>query len=224
MIRHMSEEDIMQHLKVAEEIAARHKHYADLGEAWSTRLTILIYSGRFAESERLLQSLQQIAEETGDPQLLYLSAYRHSELETEKQNYDTAIEWIDEAEKWVRQLGSQRFLGKMLHWRGAIKARQNDFIEAEKNLLRALDLHMSWKGYRYVAYDKHRLAIVYALSGKEQSARRYAEEARNLYNRLGLAQNVGEVERLLRNLSNPSDNHFNWLVPNLIEGNRGVES
>jgi len=204
-IRHFTSSSVLKYIDIAEDIASRFKRYDDLGEALATRLSVLIYSQKFLEAEKVLKSFQQIAEDSENPHLKYLCAYRYSELETQKGNLVEAVKWLDEAEKWVLELGSQRYLGKILQWRGAIYTEMGEFELAEESLTRALDIYISWKGQRFIAYSRHQLAILHTANGVYTLARHYAHEAISLYQRLGLDRNVAEVEELLQKIELQAD-------------------
>ena len=75
--------------------------------------------------------------------------------------------------------------------------KQGRYEEAEAPLLVALELNSRWKGTQYIALDKFRLAEVYANTDRPHLARRYAEEARDLYERLGMTERQIAAEQLL---------------------------
>ena len=71
--------------------------------------------------------------------------------------------------------------------------------------MQSLSMATSWNERHLMAYDKYRLAQVYLNINRLQLARQMAEEARDLYERLGMTERLAEVEELLQTLPEKSD-------------------
>ena len=78
--------------------------------------------------------------------------------------------------------------------------KQGRYEEAETALVKALELNTQWRGTQYIALDKFRLAEVYANTGRLRLACIYAQEACDLYERLGMIERHAAAERLIQDL------------------------
>ncbi len=83
--------------------------------------------------------------------------------------------------------------------RGANLLEAGRYAEAEPYLLQAIEA-VTWDEPRFFAYAKYRLAQVYQKTGRLELARRTAEEARDLVERIGLGALRENIEALLREL------------------------
>ena len=114
-------------------------------------------------------------------------------------NLDASLEWLDKGEVWARELGWSRALVWYLYRRGANLVIAGHYAEAEHYLLEAMKT-ITWDEPRFFAYLKRYLAWVYQKTGRLDLARRTAEEARDLVERIGLGALREDVEALLREL------------------------
>jgi len=117
--------------------------------------------------------------------------------ESAEGNLKASLEWLDKGEEWARELGWSRALAWYLFRRGANLTDAGRYAEVEPYLLQALET-LAWDEPRFSAYAKYRLARVYQKTGRLDLARRTAEEARDLVERIGLGALREDVEALLR--------------------------
>lgn len=195
-------DQIEPHLKEAEAISLQHKDYVMLGETWWDYLIILLQKRWFVEAENLATKLYDVGREISNPRLTFYGAYRLSSLESFRKNYGKAKEWIDVAERWAKETHSERTSSVIMYRRAAIAASTNDFAAAEKYLLDALALNVSRGERRFVAQDKYQLAKVYERIGNLHLARKYAEEALDSFERLGMKLYEETTIKLLKELEN----------------------
>jgi len=195
------DDEALEHLDKAEKSLQQYGDDIDLGEAWATRVSILIEHQQLEESEQLAQSMLERGERLSDVDLKIKAAARLSFIGIIRGNFDRATAWLNEAEGWARSINAQRRLARIFNFQGVNLIEQKNFAEAEKLFLQSLDLHASWGEYRFVARNKYRLAAIYAQTGRLQLARQTAEEARGLFERLGMATMLARVDELLQQLS-----------------------
>jgi len=193
-------DQIEYYLKQAEAIALQYKDYLILGEIWWDYLVILLLQYRFEEAEGIATKLYDTGKETGNPRLIFYGAYRLSSLETFRKNYEKAKEWIDIAEHWAKETHSERTSSVIMYRRAAIAHATNDFVTAEKHLLDALALNAARGERRFVAQDKYQLAKVYEHMGNLHLAQKYAEEALEAFERLGMKTHEASAARLLKEI------------------------
>lgn len=190
-------EKSLDYLKKAEEIAFRYKDEAELGRTMEVYANILYNQGFLKETERVARTILEIGERLNDLELKARAAQRLAESEAAQQQFDKALEWLDQSEKWCSGVGWSRGLAWNAHLRGKILIRQGNAAAAEPFLIQSQDMATSWGERRLVTYNKHRRAEVYLVTGQLQLAFQIAEEARDLCERLGLVRKLAQVEELL---------------------------
>ena len=198
-------------IEKAEEYALKYSNAEDLGEAWATRASLyrfLAYelaeqgktdesAAAFIAAEKQADEILEEAGKTGDMRLKYLGAIRCSELAAEKKDYDSALHWADLAEQAALQLKASRVITNVWSRKGSILRKQGNLDEAEKYLLKSLEVRTRLGLKRHIASDKGRLAKVYLQMGKIQLARQYAEEAIDSYKRLGMERSYKGLEKFM---------------------------
>ncbi len=200
ILRGQSEDLILDQLTRAEEIALRYGNNNDLGEVWSTRIDMLAYLGRLEEALQVAHDMLARGEEKNNLRLKWLAGNRLAYREADRGNFEQAFFWLGQAEKWTTEPESSRCLAILFHARGVILLQQENFEAAEPLLLQSLEMTSEWEGRRYIADIKLRLAQVYIHTSRLQLARQSAEEARDLFQRLGMKGHVEEVTKLLEQL------------------------
>jgi tetratricopeptide (TPR) repeat protein len=189
---------LVKYFEKANEIAIQYKDDVELGRVSHSRSDILYKKGYLREAEKLVENMLETGEQHNYPKLKALAAYRLSEFESKKQRFDKALAWLDQSEKWSRELGWSRGLAWILYRRGITLIQQGNISSAEPFLMESLNMATSWNERHLIAYDKYRLAQVYLNINRFQLARQMAEEARDLYERLGMIERLAEVEELLQ--------------------------
>ena len=100
--------------------------------------------------------------------------------------------------------------------RGRNLIDQGKYAEAEPFFIYSAELNRQLGQRRYLAYTLRRLAQVYAETGRLQAARQAAEEALDLFERLGMPDNGAEVQQVL--IDCLSSQHKDGSNPSLIVG------
>lgn len=199
-------EKALEYLAKAEEIARRYEEEVELGRAAYIRSTILSKQGHLLEAEQLVREMLEVGERLNSLELKASAAYRFSEFEAKKLAFDKSLQWLEQGDQWCGELGWKRQLAWNLYLQGTILLMRRDTTASEQSLMQSLDMATSWSERRLMAHNKHRLAQVYADTGRLQLALQTAEEARDLCERLGVAVELAEVEELLRTLPGKNGN------------------
>jgi tetratricopeptide (TPR) repeat protein len=189
----------MSLLKRAASVAQRGGYRRELGASLDRFSYCLLASGKVRAGKLIAQTALKIGEELNDLRLKVRAVYRLSTAESAEGNLEASLEWLDKGEVWVREQGWTRSLAWYLWRRGANLVEAGRYAEAESYLLQAMGT-VTWDEPRFFAYAKYRLAQVYQKTGRPDLARRTAEEARDLVERVGLGALREDVEALLREL------------------------
>jgi hypothetical protein len=107
---------------------------------------------------------------------------------------------LAQGERWAKELQSSRELAWNMFRRGALLLELGENNEAEFSLKQSLTIASSWNEQRLIAHNQHKLAQVYLNTAQIQLAIQTGEVARDLYERLGITQELTEVEQLLQEL------------------------
>ena len=196
----MKMDQALQHLRRAEALLSIQGDDAGLIETWATQSQILNQKGQIPEAEALAQRMFEVGEQCGNLDYLVLAAYRFEAIEKDRGNMPRALHWIDLAEEWARSLKSPHRLGGVLYRRADNLIRIGQFIQAEPYLDEALKINASLGERRFIAYDRLRLAEVYAATDRLGRARQAAQEARDIFERLGIAEAVEETDGVIQKL------------------------
>ncbi len=193
-------EKALEYLDKAEAIAQRYTDDLELGRIGNVRSDILAKQGYLLEAERVAASMLERAERLNNMELKIQAAYRLAGFESQKQHADKALEWLDRGKQWCEEANSSEGLAWNMYLRGVVLTQQGDPAAAEPLLIQSLNLVTIWQGDYLMANDKYRLAQVYSETGQLQLALQMAEEAYDLYDRLGVATRLARVETLLQKL------------------------
>lgn len=188
------------YLDRAEEIARRLKDEIELGRIEHARSAILSNQGKLLEAEQMATEILEIGERLKDLELKALAAYRLAECEGIRSHFDEALVWLDKGERWSRELDWERQLAWNLQLRGTMLIQQGAPDEAEQYLIQSLRMATSWNERRLIARNQYRLAQVYVETNRIQLALQASQKARDLYERLGMADRLAEVEKLQQKL------------------------
>jgi predicted negative regulator of RcsB-dependent stress response len=199
-VQRQDEKALRECLEKAENIAQRYEDHYILGQVIYLFSGLSIHQDRIEEAELQAGTLLEIGEQLNNLELKNLAASRLVECASKTQQFDKALEWLDQGEKWCRELNWKRGLAWHMYRRGTILARQEKSIMAEPSFVQSLTMATSWNDRRLMAYNKYRLVQIYAHSGQISLACKAAEEARDLCERLGMSVELASIEKLLRNL------------------------
>jgi LuxR family glucitol operon transcriptional activator len=203
--------EIIEAIGEGEGYALKYAHAADLRVAWTTRASLyrslaieLNEQGKTDEAEAAFlaaegqaDAILEEAHKTGDLRLQYLGAIRRSELAADKKDYAAALHWAELAEQAAIQLNASRVLTNVWARKGSILWEQGNLEEAEKYLLKSLEVKTRLGLKRHIAWEKARLARVYLQMGNTQLARQYAQEAIESYKRLGMERSYKGLEKFM---------------------------
>lgn len=187
-------------LEKAEEIALRYENYTELGQVYDILSHILADQGSLLKAEQLAERMLNIGERFNDPELKTWAAQHLCEFESKKQRFDNALAWLDRADMWCKELNWLRGLIWNSYFRGATLIEQGNITAAEPFLIESLNMATFWNERRLIALNKLSLAQIYLKTHQLQLAHQMAEEARDLFDRLGMTRKLVEVEELLRKL------------------------
>ena len=191
---------LTEYLDKAEEIARQHEDDPELGRVIYVHSNILADQNDLQKAEKLAETALEIGERLNDLELKIVAVHRLSKFECNRQQFNKALEWLDRAEQWCRELDSSRELAWNMYLRGLTLIQQGNVIAAEPFLMQSLNMATAWGEYRLIAHNELSLAQVYMENAQMQLARQMAEKARDRYERLGMAKNLEEVKELLREL------------------------
>lgn len=183
-------------LNEAVAITRRRQNLKELGLALERLSDYLTELGNPEEGWHLASEALAVGEMTADLQIKAIAAYRLSMAESARGNLEASQKWLDQGETWAKELGWERAMAWFAYRRGANLVEASKYAEAELWLLKAIEM-MTWEEPRLIAYAKARLAQVYLGLGRREEARRMAQEALNLIDRMGLYILREEVERML---------------------------
>ncbi|MEO1632453.1 MAG: hypothetical protein AAFU38_16915, partial [Bacteroidota bacterium] len=131
----------------------------------------------------------------------FWSHYRHSEIHAARSDYDAALARLQPAEELANQLQSTRLKAHVLHRRSAVLMASGEYDQAEPVLLKSLELDTSRGELRYVANDLFALAKVYKQKQEpEEVVLRFAHDANQLYQRLGMVEQIEESASLIQEI------------------------
>jgi NB-ARC domain len=190
-------EMLIGYLDKAEEIARRYKDDIELGFVLNLRSDTLFNQGHFQEAEVLSQTVLEIGKQQNEVELKILSVEQLAILEAIKQHYDEALALLDIGDQWCQEQNWPRKSAWNSHFRGSILSQQGESLAAEPFLINSLELAASWGERRLIARNKERLIQVYATTERLQLAIYTAQEAYDLYVRLGMLDDATVVKNML---------------------------
>ena len=199
-------EDLTASLAFYEQLGARvvpgrrDGDQALIGDIWASLVMIYGESGQREKREKLAVDLQELAEQSDDPYLKTRAAQRMASWENSKSNWEGALAWLDQAERWAIACASARRLSAVFQTRGYTLEKMGRWSDAERSYLQALDLSAPRGGRRYIVWAKNGLSRVYARTGRVELARQAAREAWEICDRLGMVAEMGRAEALLAEL------------------------
>jgi transcriptional regulator with XRE-family HTH domain len=166
------------------------------GEAWARTRT-----GDFDEAMALLEQAATIALAAGFGEVDRAEVvYRVGVVRYHQASIQEAVLLLDEALLLAESSDapSDRLRSDILHWRSRCHRRNRDWVAAEEDVERALELAEAASDERRAADALFQASLVAQRQGRWVLARSYAERARVLFAELG---DEATVARLLNNLA-----------------------
>lgn len=194
VLRLQSQNDkALLYLGEAERIAQQYNDEVGFAMATQIRSRVLQQQGLLGDAEQLVRSTMETAERLDHLELKVWAICRIFE-------FDERLDMLEQAEDWARQLGWTRALAWIKYQRGETLIERGEIEEAESFLERSLRMAESWNERRLIACNKYGLARVYAATGRLALARQFAEDACDIYARVGMRLEMEEVEQFLRDV------------------------
>ena len=193
-------------LAEAEKIARDYNTEAELGRIWCMRAILFLHQNELPQAKQWAQAALEVGKQLDDLELKILVVHRLSEIESKsetepkRERLNKALDWLAQGERWARELQSSRELAWTMFRRGSVLLELGETTEAEFSLKQSLAIASSWNEQRLIAHNQHKLAQVYLNTAQMQPAIQRGEVARDLYERLGMTQELTEVEQLLQEL------------------------
>lgn len=188
-------------LETTEEVLESSGEYVALAEAWDTRSQICENVGQREMAESYAQGILCLGQKLDDPFIRSQGAERLAAIYGNQGKYNESHKWLDQAEADARQTGLQRLVTIVNQRRAQNFVAEGEYGAAESLLLQCLRDDGELGGKRYVAYDKLHLATVYAATERLDAARQFAEDARDIFERIGMEHARTRAERFLENLA-----------------------
>lgn len=193
-------------LDKAERIALRYKNDIELAWIYNIRSHILSHRGHMAEAEQLAIKMLEIGKLLNHLGLKVRAANRLSTIEFQKHQFDKALDWLDRSDGWRAEISWSRGAAWSMCLRGTTLIAQGNIAIAEPLLMQSLDMATSWNERRLIAHNKYQLAQVYFETEQLQLALQMAEEAHDVYERLGMTRDLAGIEKLLQKLTGNTSN------------------
>lgn len=190
-------EQALQHVNRALELASATQDDFHIKLGWLVKASILLSQRQFAEAKALaLQLIELLDTNEADAYIETRVCECLSTLEIEQGNFDQAQEWLQRAESIAEKINASRVVSTMQHRHGVILMRQGKYADAEPYLLRSLESNRLYGDRRYIAFNAECLANVYFHTGRFKIAYQLAEEAEDLFDRLGMTSRVDAMNEL----------------------------
>ena len=194
-------EKIVAQAREIEEIGLNCRDMILFGEARELRSYILYRNGQYDESEKLAHSLIEIGIKNDLPFLSYYGAERISVIALLRGDISGADQWAEKTKFYAEELNSKRHIVGA----GLVKARvlveQKRYDEAEEVFLNNIRLATNIGEHRRLADHKRYLSLLYSQTNRIQLARQTAEEALEIYHRMGMEGFTQSIKEMLSHLS-----------------------
>ncbi len=193
-------EKAFEYLDKAEPILRDYNAYPELIELLATRNQVLRAQGHLELADDLVPRSYELSRLTTDVSAKINAIWQIANMEGRKRNFDLSSKWLDEAEKLAQSLSVPNAMSHISYRRGINLLDQGQYAEAEPFLIYSVELNRQLGQRRSLADTLRRLAQVYAETGRLQAARQAAEEALDLFERLGMPKMAAEVQKMLDSL------------------------
>lgn len=189
-------EQASQHIDRALELAsATQDEYSII--RWLVKLSILLRKRQFVEAERLaLNILEFGSDNETDTYIKTRACECLCMLEAERNNFAQAQQWLQRAECLARRINASRVISTMQYRHGVILMQQGKYSDAEPYLLQSLESNRVYGDRRYIAFNIEGLANVCFHTDRFRMAYQLAEEAQDLFDRLGMLSRANAMDEL----------------------------
>src|SRR5205823_1287653 len=123
--------EALEYLDKAEEIALRYKDDLELGRVRQLRAHILYQQGHLLEGEQVAKTVKELGDRLNNMELKVWAYQRLAQFESKKHQFDKAVEWLDQAERWCKELNWSRELAWTTSDRTSILMQQGNVTAAE---------------------------------------------------------------------------------------------
>lgn len=188
------------YLVAAEELLQATDLQSDLAEIWTTRSQLLSRNDELDKARELAYQVLELGERTSDVEIKLTAAHLLADIERQSGHLDVAMDWMTRAEPWAAESRSPQKTAGIWDRKATLLLQAGKVQEAEKLLLASLEINAAFRTRRFTAFVKYYLAQVYAATGRIELARRTAEEALDLYDRIGMSVWQNRVRYLLTTL------------------------
>jgi tetratricopeptide (TPR) repeat protein len=190
----------------AEEIALQNNNYRLLADVYYARANALLGHGErqqelFVEAETLLRKSLAISSERDFHQIKSLAASRLGQIIGEKGQHADSLDLLSIAEQAAVQIQWQHGLAWAKYRRGCVKFAMKAFGEASTLFNESLQIIEPWNERYLIADNKYLLAQVSAAQGDTDAARALAQEALEIFDRLGVGRKKNMVKVLIDSLA-----------------------
>lgn len=190
----------LAYLTTAEDLLEDTLLYSDLAEAWTTLSQLLSRQGKVEEARSLALDVLALGERAANAEIKLTAAHLLADIEGRDGHLDLAMDWMIRAEPWAINSRVPQKIAGIWDGQATILFRRGNMQEAERLFLASQEINAAFRTRRFLAYVKYYLAQVYAATGRLELARRTAEEACDLYDRIGMKVWQTKVEALLETL------------------------
>ncbi len=194
-------EKALERLEQARMILTRCNDEVELGWIAELHADILCNQGKPLEAEQLAKTMLDIGERLNNLETKGWATYRLSKIALTQQQFDEALEWLDKGEGWFSELNHLRGLTWIMYRRGTTLRQMGNSMAAESCLIQALGMGTTWKETSLLVHAKYDLALIYVDTNRLQLAYQTAEEAYDLFERLGLSRQAVQTKEFLQKLS-----------------------
>jgi tetratricopeptide (TPR) repeat protein len=198
-VRHHYEQ-AQEQLDRALDIAHQYQDEIAMGRVWDFYLEILKDFHHWDRIEELTDKMLEISTRL-DNVYLKTSANRWLfELESNRKNVDQAQAYLLQSEQLAKQLGWSRELSYIIYRRGCLFLNQANYPAAEQFFMQSMEMATSWEDRRLLAHCKSRLGQLYTFTNRRLLADQMNQEARDLYERMGLTDRAEKITSFMRQL------------------------
>jgi len=168
------------------------------------RAFLCIRENKLETAHEWINEAEKILEEENwkEPQRtrkLILTRYYRAEIYYQSQDYDRAKELYEEVTTLGKKIQWQRAVNFAQNWLADIEIAQGNYNERVEILLTTgLQEAELNKDTRRMAYYNRSLAILERQRGNNVKARKWANEAKKIFNHLGMIPEITEMEEFLR--------------------------